>query len=249
VNNGKIVLPTNTRPAPDDVYGTEAVPTSAPAHSSVDSISTGASTTTTATAPKQTVAPQKPSTAQQNPTSISEPTTIDGVIIVNKSYALPSTYNPNKLSTETQKAFDEMNAVAKSKGLSLWIASGFRSYESQKSIYERNLAAYGQAKTDTFSARPGFSEHQTGLAFDLNTIDDSFAYTSEGVWVVANAHKYGFIIRYPKDKEHITGYKYEPWHLRYVGKELAQTLYNRDQTLEEYFNITSVYANAEYKSN
>ena len=105
------------------------------------------------------------------------------------------------------------------------------------------MARDGKQEADTYSARPGHSEHQTGLAFDLNTIDDSFANTAEGKWINDNCYRYGLILRYPKGKEEITGYQYESWHLRYVGKELAQKLYNNGNwmTLEEHFNITSKY--------
>lgn len=173
--------------------------------------------------------------------ALDEPTYIDGVLIVNKTYKLPKDYNPGSLDDAVIKAFYQMQEDAKSEGLSLWIASGFRSYEAQERIYNNYVNREGQEIADTFSARAGFSEHQTGLAFDLNTISDSFADTTEGVWVADNAHKYGFIIRYPKGKESITGYKYEPWHLRYVGVEFATELYDSDLTLEEYFNIKSAY--------
>ena len=96
---------------------------------------------------------------------------------------------------------------------------------------------YGQELTDTFSARPGHSEHQTGLAFDVGAIDDDFANWPSGIWLKENAHKYGFIIRYPKGKQHITGYKYEPWHIRYLGVDLATKVYNSGLTLEEYLGI------------
>ena len=99
------------------------------------------------------------------------------------------------------------------------------------------------AAADTYSSRPGNSEHQTGLCFDLNSIEDSFQYTSEGKWVNDNCYKYGFCIRFPKGKDAYTGYQYESWHLRYVGTELAEKLYNNGDwiSLEEYFGITSEY--------
>jgi LAS superfamily LD-carboxypeptidase LdcB len=103
--------------------------------------------------------------------------------------------------------------------------------------------AYGQSTADTFSARPGHSEHQTGLAIDVNSIDDSFAATPESAWLASNAHRYGFIIRYPKGKEHITGYKYESWHIRYLGVDTATAVYNSGLTLEEYLGIDSKYSN------
>lgn len=180
-------------------------------------------------------------------------TYVDGLLIVNKTYSLPSTYRaPNSegyeycttcLTPETINAFNEMQADAQSIGLNLYISSGFRSYTYQEKLYNNYVAQDGVEEADTYSARPGHSEHQTGLAFDLNTIDDSFAYTEEGKWVQENCQKYGLILRYPKGKETQTGYQYESWHLRYVGKELAQKLYNNGNwiTLEEYYKLTSTY--------
>ena len=171
-------------------------------------------------------------------------TYVDGVLIVNKTYSIPSDYAPanGTITTDTQNAFNVMKAEASKQGLNLYISSGYRSYTYQKGLYQRYVSRDGKALADTYSARAGHSEHQTGLCFDLNTISDSFAYTDEGKWVAKNCYKYGFIIRYPKTKEDITGYKYEPWHLRYVGVDLATTLYQNDLTLEEYFGITSSYA-------
>lgn len=136
-----------------------------------------------------------------------------------------------------------MNADAISLGLNLVISSGYRSYYDQRYIYNNYVAIDGQANADTYSARAGHSEHQTGLAFDLNSIDDSFTNTPEGQWVHHNCYKYGLILRYPKGKDHITGYMHESWHLRYVGTELASKLYNNGDwiTLEEYFGIDSKY--------
>ena len=169
-------------------------------------------------------------------------TYIDGVLIANKTYSLPSDYG-NGLTSATQSAFDKMNADAKSLGLSLWIASGYRSYWTQNTLYNNYVASDGKEEADTYSARPGYSEHQTGLAFDLNSVEDSFANTDEGKWVKDNCYRYGLIIRYPKGKESITGYIYEPWHLRYVGVEFATKLYNNGDwiTLEEYFGVDSKY--------
>ena len=95
----------------------------------------------------------------------------------------------------------------------------------------------GKEKADTYSSRAGYSDHQTGLTIDLNTVNISFAGTNESNWLKDNCWKYGFIIRYPEGKDSITGYTYEPWHIRYVGKELAKTLYNNGNwlSLEEYF--------------
>ncbi len=168
-------------------------------------------------------------------------TYVEGILIANKTYALPSTYYPGDLQQEVKQAFNLMQSDASGQGLSIWISSGFRSYNSQSNIYNGYVRRDGQSVADTYSARPGHSEHQTGLAFDLNSISDSFADTSEGKWIAENCHKYGFIIRYPKGKEHLTGYKYESWHLRYLGVEKATEVYNSGLCLEEYLGITSAY--------
>ncbi|MGN0606572.1 MAG: D-alanyl-D-alanine carboxypeptidase family protein [Oscillospiraceae bacterium] len=172
--------------------------------------------------------------------TVSEPTYINGIIIANKTYALPADYNPG-VNDEALKAFESMQKAAYAEGLNIYISSGFRSYDYQKQLYNRYVSRDGQQAADTYSARPGHSEHQTGLAFDLNTIELSFADTAEGKWVAENCNKYGFIIRYPADKVSITGYQYEPWHIRYLGTELATDVYNSGLCLEEYLGITSSY--------
>lgn len=171
-------------------------------------------------------------------------TYIDGVLIANKTYALPSTYGSG-LTKTLNTAFNKMKKDATNEGLDIYISSGFRSYSTQEYTYDYWVSLDGKELADTYSARPGHSEHQTGLAIDLNSIDDSFASTKEGKWVNENCYKYGFIIRYPKGKDDITGYKYESWHLRYVGVELATKLYNNGKwiTMEEYYGITSEYQN------
>ena len=113
------------------------------------------------------------------------------------------------------------------------LLSGYRSYYTQQYLYNSYVSTYGRESADTFSARPGHSEHQTGLAFDVGSIDDYYGDTPAGIWLKENAHYYGFIIRYPKGKEHITGYKYEPWHIRYLGVDIATDIYNKGVTLEE----------------
>lgn len=174
-------------------------------------------------------------------------TYIDGVLIANKTYGLPSNYGSG-LTAETKNAFSKMEAAFNSEKEEsnrwLWISSGYRSYWDQKSIYNNYVSRDGQANADTYSARPGHSEHQTGLAFDLNTIDDSFSNTYEGKRVHDNCYRFGLILRYPKGKENITGYIHESWHLRYVGNELASKLYNGGDwiTLEEYYGIDSKYS-------
>lgn len=167
---------------------------------------------------------------------VSEPTYIKGILIVNKKYRLPSTYNPGT-NQVALNAFNSMKADALKSGINLFILSGFRSYQSQVYLYDSYVRRYGASVADTFSARPGYSEHQTGLTFDVNSVEDSFAYTPAGKYLASNCHKFGFIIRYPKGKESITGYQYEPWHIRYVGVDVATSIYNSGLCLEEYLGI------------
>ena len=170
-----------------------------------------------------------------------ELTYIRGVLIANKTYALPEDYNPGVDKTALN-AYYELKNDAQKEGLSFTIVSDFRPYSSQKRIYNNYVARDGKAEADRYSARPGHSEHQTGLAFDLNSLSQSFENTPEGKWLAENCYKYGFIIRYPKGKESVTGYMYEPWHIRYLGKDLAKKVYESGQTLEEYLSITSRYS-------
>lgn len=175
-----------------------------------------------------------------NNSNASEPTYVQGVLIANKSYSLPADYAPG-LDSTTESQFNALSVAAAQEGLNIYLSSGYRSYDYQKKIYNNYSSLYGADTADTFSARPGHSEHQTGLAIDVNSIDDSFAGTPEAVWLENHAHEYGFIIRYPKGKESITGYKYEPWHIRYLGKDTATAVYNSGLTLEEYLGVDSKY--------
>ena len=169
-------------------------------------------------------------------------TYINGILIANKTYALPKNYGQG-LTSETSAAFTKMQTAAKEAGLNIFIKSGFRSYQLQTEVYNNWVKLNGQARADTYSARPGHSEHQSGLAMDVNLIEQEFANTEEFKWLQKNAYKYGFILRYPKEKESITGYIYEPWHYRYVEVSLAEELYNNGNwiTLEEYLGIDSKY--------
>lgn len=178
-------------------------------------------------------------------------TYIDGYLIVNKTYSLPSSYGTSLTST-TKNAFNKMQAAAKLDGINIYIASGFRSYQTQNRLYNNYVARDGKAKADTYSARPGHSEHQSGLAFDICShdldgqnacINSNFDNTDQAKWLAQNAYKYGFILRYPKGKTNETGYKYESWHFRYVGTDLSTKLYNNGDwlTMEDYFGITSEY--------
>lgn len=174
-------------------------------------------------------------------------------VVVNKSHQLqPKDYAPADLTSvgngqymraDAARALSSMLAGAKSAGFTVTPQSGYRSYETQVRVYANEVNSFGQDVADTESARPGFSEHQTGLAIDLGSggcnITDCFADTAGGKWVTANAYKYGFILRYPADKVQITGYRYESWHFRYVGTSLAAQLHNQHiETLEEFFGVS-----------
>lgn len=167
-------------------------------------------------------------------------TYFDGVMIANKTYTLPASYNPG-VQPVAMDAFYDMQAAAAADGISLWILSSFRSYEDQDVIYNRYVAQDGRDAADTYSSRPGHSDHQTGYTFDLNSLEQDFQYDPAGQWLDKNCYKYGFIIRYPKGKESSTGYMYEPWHVRYIGVDLATKVTQSGLSLEEYFGITSQY--------
>ena len=169
-------------------------------------------------------------------------TYVNGILIANKTYLLPADYDPGKILPEAQTAFDTMRAAAKEEGLTLKIVSGYRSYQKQDKVYHNYAARDGAALADRYSARAGSSEHQTGYAMDINSVRQSFAETKEGKWLAAHCAEYGFILRYPKDKEAETGFMYEPWHVRYLGVELAQKITDSGLCLEEYLGITSAYA-------
>lgn len=171
-------------------------------------------------------------------------------VVVNKKHKLPENYVPTTVSvaggkmrqeaaTELQKLLDAAN----SSGNNLKIISSYRSYLTQVSTYNGYVNQYGQAQADTFSARPGHSEHQTGLAVDLGNTDGScaleicFANTLGGEWLAVNAENYGFIIRYPEGKETDTGYQFEPWHLRFVGIDTAKAIVASGKTLDQYFDV------------
>ena len=169
-------------------------------------------------------------------------TYIDGYLVANKTYSLPKDYNPGLLDITKTNA-NKMFTDASKEGLNIYISSGFRSYTRQETLYNNYVKSDGKEKADTYSARPGYSEHQSGLAFDVNQINSTFDNTPEAKWLHKNCYKYGFILRYPEGKTNETGYIYESWHYRYVGVELATKLYNDGDwiTMEDYFGITSSY--------
>ena len=166
---------------------------------------------------------------------------IGDILIVNKTYPLPRDFNPGGLTDEFMNAFYEMQAAAELDGIELWIQSGFRDYDTQEIIYNNYVNDDGKEAADTYSARPGYSEHQSGLAADINSPYDSFNGTKEAEWLKNNCYKYGFIIRFPEGKQDSTGYNYESWHVRFLGKDLAEEITMSGKSLEEFFGITSVY--------
>ncbi len=164
---------------------------------------------------------------------------VDGVLVVNKKHSLPSDYAPGENPTAGNAIRSLINTM-RMNGYNISTSySGYRSYTYQNGLYWSYVSSYGEARADTFSARAGYSEHQTGLAFDLIDGYGNLVESSREVnWIAKNAHKYGFIVRYQKGKEHITGYQAEPWHLRYLGVDLATKVYNSGLTLEEYLGVT-----------
>ncbi|MGY3714564.1 M15 family metallopeptidase [Sutcliffiella cohnii] len=187
----------------------------------------------------------------QNPTNL--------LVLVNKDIALPEEYVPDDLVSpnvpfifdgehdkryireEAARALETLFESASNEDIELFAVSGYRAYDTQNAIYNSYLKRWGEERTNAVSAVPGHSEHQTGLAMDVTSrsvelqLTEDFGETVEGIWLQENAHKFGFIIRYPLGKEAITGYQYEPWHLRYVGEEVATHLWKEELTLEEFF--------------
>lgn len=182
--------------------------------------------------------------------------------LVNKTHPLPADYVPadlvklNLASTrdtylrkEAANALTKMFAAAQKDGASLSCSSGYRSYADQKKIYDQHVASMGEKEANEISSKPGQSEHQTGLTMDVTCsamggdLQQSFIDTTEGKWVAAHAHEYGFIVRYPEGKEDETGYEYEPWHIRYLGKSLATKVYKSGLSYEAYLARNNRIAN------
>jgi D-alanyl-D-alanine carboxypeptidase len=185
-------------------------------------------------------------------------------VIVNKQHPLsPMNFAPTSLvvpnvplkdnrtagnmhvSSAMATSLETLFAAAANSGLHLLLSSGYRSYAYQVQVYGRIVQSQGQGSADEQSARPGYSEHQTGLAADIAPLSrkcdlqQCFAQTPEGQWLAANAYRYGFIIRYPADKQAVTGYEYEPWHIRFVGTQLANEMHKQGvDTLEEFFTVS-----------
>ncbi len=180
-------------------------------------------------------------------------------VIINKNRPLDKEYYPSDLvipnvssikeemylREEAAHSLEEMFEYAEKEEINLLLISAFRSYDYQENLYKKNIA--NDANANRYSAKPGESEHQTGLAVDLSSasmnclLEECFESTKEGVWLNENAHLFGFILRYPKEKEPITGYIFEPWHFRYIGKVESLKVYNSKCTLEEYYGLISIF--------
>lgn len=213
--------------------------------------------TSTSTLPNQTATLGE---ADKQPEfSIDEPSS--PWVVVNKSRPLPKDYEPSDLTApnvslrqvatepnmqlrdEAASKLESLFLSASQAGHQLMVGSAYRSYDTQAATYNSYVQSIGAAAANKISAKPGTSEHQTGWAVDVAAADwncyleTCFGATAEGKWLATNAYEHGFIIRYPKGKTNITGYSYEPWHLRYVGANLADKLHKSGQTLEEYFKL------------
>lgn len=174
------------------------------------------------------------------------------IILVNKYYYLEKDYVPDNLKlisnqysskeinlvSYAKEAFENLSKAAKKENLNVIAMSGYRSYNYQVNLYNKYVKEDGAEAADTYSGRPGHSEHQTGLAVDVynkKTLYTNFEQTKEFIWMQNHAHEYGFILRFPKGKENETGYEYESWHYRYVGLEIAKYIHDNKITLEEYY--------------
>lgn len=171
---------------------------------------------------------------------------IKGILVVNNQYSLPEDFQPG-MNVQAKTNFDIMARKAKNDGIIIKIASDFRSFEQQKTNgYTDGESAFGEYMADGSQVEPGKSEHQTGLAFDVvgedyeNKYNDNFQDSKEYKWLVENAHKYGFIIRYPKGKENVTGRKFEPWHIRFVEPTVADEMHRNNLCLEEYLGLAKI---------
>jgi LAS superfamily LD-carboxypeptidase LdcB len=178
---------------------------------------------------------QKQETNQQNTSDAIAPTYMNGILLVNKTHPIPRDFGGN--DNTAYNALLELQQGALAVGYNIPLLSGYRSYDYQKSLYEAYVARDGVEAADRYSAKPGTSEHQTGLAFDVGELSWDYGQTAPGQWLVENCAQYGFILRYLDGKEHITGYMYEPWHIRYVGVEHATAIMSQGITLEEYLGV------------
>lgn len=166
-------------------------------------------------------------------------TYVGGVLIVNKKYSVPEDYGA-ELGLVIDDAYNTLLQMREDTGYELPLASGYRSYELQTELFDYYCEIDDYEKVIMYSAQPGHSEHQTGLAMDIGELSESYVNTEEGGWLTDNCYKYGFIIRFPKGCELKTGYDYEPWHIRWLGKSTAKLVYDSGLTLEEFLGVDPV---------
>lgn len=197
-------------------------------------------------------APSTPPPFDRTAHSTTDPTSI--WVVVNKTHPItPQDFEPEtalvrgyRVATAAAAPLEELLEAAAAQGLDLKIASAFRSFDYQQGVHAHLVATGGAAFADRVSARAGYSEHQTGLAVDLQyvgtgdcALDQCFAQTPAGTWLAAHSWEYGFIVRYTAVNQQVTGYAPEPWHFRYVGADLARELHDTGvDTLEEFFGVT-----------
>ena len=189
----------------------------------------------------------RPSVSASPTASTGQPFQVDGIVVVSKDHRLSSSYvppwagRPNGLHPDVSAAFKQLQAGAKADGLTITLRSGYRSWATQKDSFTRALQQYPEKTARLYFAEPGASEHQTGLALDAwdgQNRGAAFARTPHAAWLAEHAHEYGFIIRYPQDKTHITGYAWESWHLRWVGTEVSSQFGpHSNLTLEEFLGL------------
>lgn len=257
---GLTVLTACTPEAPKAAAPSSAAPSVSPSPTVVTAAaSPTAEATTVPPAPAEPAPSPSPSATLARQFSLTDPAS--PWLIVNKRRPLvPAAYVPADLvrpavamtvsgeaallNSTTAAAAEAMFAAAARDGVAMVLASGYRSYTTQVTTYNGYVAARGQADADTASARPGYSEHQTGWAFDIADgggvcgFQPCFADQPAAMWAKANGHRFGFVVRYPWMFHPITGYYYEPWHLRYIGVEAATDMFTRGIfTLEEYFGV------------
>ena len=247
----------------EDMSGDRATATPVP---------TATNTPTPTATPTPTPSPTPVPSVPVAPVTVNTDITTD-TFLVNRDYPLSASYAPTdlvipdikfsfmdqtadkrKLRKVAAEALEELcNTALAEAELTIYGVSGYRSYDRQYDIYGGNIIKKGIRHTNLYSAAPGTSEHQTGLAIDVScasigyALENRFAETPEGIWLTENCWRFGFILRYPKEKESITGYAYEPWHIRYVGVPLAYYLYTNNLTLEEYYGTPSSQTLAELK--
>jgi zinc D-Ala-D-Ala carboxypeptidase len=186
--------------------------------------------------------------------TVSTNTALKEAMLVNKYHVLDANYSPenlvtasssyayanNSLNSDAYEAFKELADAAKLEGYTILILDSYRSYEAQDTLWKSRKETYGIRKADQYAARAGSSEHETGYAIDVadfHDTNDDFGATDSFKWMIKNSYKYGFILRYPEGKENITGYSYEAWHYRFLGKDLAEKVYKSGLTYDEYYEF------------